>query len=60
MKKQYSKPRTEVVTFSLETFIAASVTVTGTEGLDGVTVGDDKLSDFSKGHNDLWNFDDED
>ncbi len=44
----------------METFIAASVTVTGTEGLDGVTVGDDKLSDFSKGHNDLWNFDDED
>ncbi len=58
MKKQYSKPRTEVVTFSLETFIAASVI--GTEGLDGVTVGDDKPSDFSKDHNDLWNFDDED
>ena len=59
MKKQYSKPHTEVVAFSLESFIAASNLVIGTEGLDDVTAGTDKPSDFSKVNHDLWDFEDE-
>ena len=60
MKKQYGKPLTEVVAFSSETFMAASSLVIGTEGLDDVTAGTDKPSNFSKINHDLWDFEDED
>ncbi len=59
MKKLYSKPLTEVVTYNLETFIAASVT--GTEGLDDeldVEPSTNNPSSFSKQY-DLWNFEEE-
>lgn len=57
MKKVYSKPLTEVVTYKLETFIAASVA--GTDGLDDdLTVDDNKPESFSKQY-DLWNFEEE-
>ena len=44
----------------MESFIAASNLVIGTEGLDDVTAGTDKPSDFSKVNHDLWDFEDED
>lgn len=59
MKKQYSKPRTDVVTFSMETFMAASNTVTGTNGINDVTISTDKPSDFSKDHDNMWDFSEE-
>lgn len=59
MKKVYSKPLTEVVTYKLETFIAASVA--GTNGLDDeleVESHTNNPSSFSKQY-DLWNFEEE-
>ena len=59
MKKVYSKPLTEVVTYKLETFIAASVA--GTDGLDDeleVESPSNNPSSFSKQY-DLWNFEEE-
>ncbi len=60
MKKQYSKPLTEEVTFSLETFIAASNPVSGTQGLDDLTISSERPYNFAKGNDSLWDFDDED
>ncbi len=58
MKKIYSKPLTEVVTYNLATFIAASPDkVSDAEGLDNdLTPGDGNPSSFSKQY-DLWDFD---
>lgn len=58
MKKLYSKPLTEVVTYNLETFIAASVK--STEGLDDddLVVSEEKVTNFSKQY-DLWEFEQE-
>lgn len=60
MKKLYCKPLTEVVTYNLETFIAAS-DVRGASGLDDgleVESPENNPSSFSKQY-DLWNFEEE-
>ena len=60
MKKIYSKPLTEVVTYNLETFIAAS-DVRGANGLDDdleVESPTNNPSSFSKQY-DLWSFEEE-
>ncbi len=58
MKKQYSKPLTEEVIFSAESILAGSIK--SVSGMDDVTPSNDKPVSFSKKHQDLWGFDDED
>lgn len=59
MKKKYSRPRVEEITFSTESILVGS-NVAGVEGMEGVTVSTERPASFSKKHQDLWDFEDED
>lgn len=60
MRKTYMKPLIEVQDIEME----APLCVSGGDGitstnLDDVTHGDNKPTSFSKGHNSLWDFEEE-
>ena len=59
MKKKYSRPRIEEMTFSTESILVGSKAA-GVSGMEGVTVSTDRPVSFSKKHEDIWDFEDED
>ena len=59
MRKTYIKPLIEAQELGFESHLMAA-SVTGANGLgDDVTPGDNKPTDFSKGHSSIWDFDEE-
>ncbi len=59
MKKKYSCPRVEEMTFSTESILVGS-NVAGVSGMEDVTVSTERPASFSKKHEDIWDFEDED
>lgn len=58
MKKIYVMPHVEVINLNAQYILAGSPT--GTEGLEGVIPGSgDKPGSFAKGHNSIWDEDDD-